>query len=318
MAMRREGQGTVCILVGLYLASLLTAFVAHANDLERRLQGSNQGKILVLRGFYSGERLRYDSSGVLAGQGDLGDWTTDGLVQVDQIRSSRRNLRIKAKRLMVVAEAKKGFRFVEEVSLLHGNLKTARVEIEAALGDRVTQDQANAVLARIFLSPKDDFADLVPRYWRQCLLEGISGKNESCRFSPEIAAILGIKAPSLSMRSVVDTSAGSPGAASAAMNTNSSERFKVGRGVKPPKPLYQPNPSFSEPARKAKYQGIVTMGLIVDQEGLPKNIHILSPLGAGLDGKAVQAVQTWKFQPAQKDGQPVAVEIAVEVDFHLY
>ena len=62
----------------------------------------------------------------------------------------------------------------------------------------------------------------------------------------------------------------------------------------------------------------MSMGLIVDKEGHPHNIHILSPLGAGLDAKAVQAVATWKFQPAEKDGEPVAVQIAVEVDFHLY
>jgi outer membrane biosynthesis protein TonB len=29
-------------------------------------------------------------------------------------------------------------------------------------------------------------------------------------------------------------------------------------------------------------------------------------------------VKTWKFEPATKDGQPVRVEIAVEVNFHLY
>jgi protein TonB len=60
------------------------------------------------------------------------------------------------------------------------------------------------------------------------------------------------------------------------------------------------------------------MWLIVDEEGVPKNIQISSPLGAGLDARAVQAVKTWIFEPAQKDGQPVAVKIAVEVAFHLY
>jgi TPR repeat protein len=38
----------------------------------------------------------------------------------------------------------------------------------------------------------------------------------------------------------------------------------------------------------------------------------------GLDEKAVEAVRSWRFSPALKDGKPVAVEIAVEVDFHLY
>jgi TonB family protein len=38
----------------------------------------------------------------------------------------------------------------------------------------------------------------------------------------------------------------------------------------------------------------------------------------GLDQKAVEAVKKWKFQPAEKDGRPVAVQINVEVNFRLY
>jgi outer membrane biosynthesis protein TonB len=32
----------------------------------------------------------------------------------------------------------------------------------------------------------------------------------------------------------------------------------------------------------------------------------------------VEAVTKWRFSPAEKDGQPVAVELGVQVDFHLY
>jgi protein TonB len=38
----------------------------------------------------------------------------------------------------------------------------------------------------------------------------------------------------------------------------------------------------------------------------------------GLDEKALDAVRTWRFLPATLDGQPVAAQIAVEVDFRLY
>lgn len=94
--------------------------------------------------------------------------------------------------------------------------------------------------------------------------------------------------------------------------------FHVGGGVSPPRPIYQPEPEFSEEARKAKYQGTCTLGLIVGTDGRPSNIRVLSSLGMGLDEKAIEAVKNWKFEPAMKDGHPVRVEIAVEVDFHLY
>jgi len=41
-------------------------------------------------------------------------------------------------------------------------------------------------------------------------------------------------------------------------------------------------------------------------------------VGMGLDEKAVEAVRTWRFEPAHKDGQPVAVQVNVEVNFRLY
>jgi TonB family protein len=34
-----------------------------------------------------------------------------------------------------------------------------------------------------------------------------------------------------------------------------------------------------------------------------------------LDEKAVEAVKKWRFQPARKNGHPVAVQISVEVNF---
>lgn len=94
--------------------------------------------------------------------------------------------------------------------------------------------------------------------------------------------------------------------------------FHVGGGTSAPRAIYAPEPEFSEEARKAKYQGVCTLGLIVGSDGRPRNIRVLSSLGMGLDEKAIEAVKNWKFEPAMRDGHPVNVEIAVEVDFHLY
>jgi periplasmic protein TonB len=94
--------------------------------------------------------------------------------------------------------------------------------------------------------------------------------------------------------------------------------FRIGKGVTPPRVIYQTDPEFSEEARKAKYQGTCVLGLVVDENGRPTQIRVLSALGMGLDEKAIESVKNWKFEPGKKDGHDVKVEIAVEVDFHLY
>ncbi|MGE5113081.1 MAG: energy transducer TonB [Acidobacteriaceae bacterium] len=94
--------------------------------------------------------------------------------------------------------------------------------------------------------------------------------------------------------------------------------FKVGGGVSAPRALDTPDPEYSEEARKAKYQGTVVLWLIVDENGKPRDIKIARSLGMGLDQKAIEAVRRWKFEPAMKDGRPVAVQINVEVNFRLY
>jgi protein TonB len=94
--------------------------------------------------------------------------------------------------------------------------------------------------------------------------------------------------------------------------------YRVGGGVSAPRILYAPDPDYSEEARKAKYQGTVVLWVVVGPDGRPRDIRVQRSLGLGLDEKAMEAVKSWKFEPARKDGQPVAVQINVEVNFRLY
>jgi TonB family protein len=93
--------------------------------------------------------------------------------------------------------------------------------------------------------------------------------------------------------------------------------YKVGGGVSPPAVIFKVDPEYSEEARKAKYSGSVGLFVIVDAEGNPQDIQVSKSLGLGLDEKAIEAVQKWKFKPAMKDGQPVNVRISIEVLFRL-
>jgi periplasmic protein TonB len=94
--------------------------------------------------------------------------------------------------------------------------------------------------------------------------------------------------------------------------------FKVGGGISAPQPVTTPDPEYTEEARNAKTQGTCVLWLIVDQQGHPRDIRVVRGLGFGLDARAVEAVKQWRFQPAMKDGQPVNVQISVEVGFKLY
>jgi len=94
--------------------------------------------------------------------------------------------------------------------------------------------------------------------------------------------------------------------------------FRVGGGVSAPRAVYTPDPEYSEEARQAKYQGTVILWVVVDPQGRPRDLRVLRSLGLGLDEKAIEAVRKWRFEPAMRDGQPVAVQVNVEVSFHLY
>lgn len=94
--------------------------------------------------------------------------------------------------------------------------------------------------------------------------------------------------------------------------------YRVGGGVSAPRILYAPDPDYSEEARKAKFQGTVTLWLIVGPDGHPRDTRVARSLGMGLDEKAIAAVNRWKFEPALKDGRPVPVQINVEVNFRMF
>ena len=93
--------------------------------------------------------------------------------------------------------------------------------------------------------------------------------------------------------------------------------YRIGGGVSAPSVLSKVEPEYSEEARKAKWQGTVVLQLVVDDQGRPQNLKILRSLGLGLDQKAIEAVEKWRFKPGMKDGKAVPVMATIEVNFRL-
>ncbi|HMC31623.1 MAG TPA: energy transducer TonB, partial [Candidatus Angelobacter sp.] len=96
------------------------------------------------------------------------------------------------------------------------------------------------------------------------------------------------------------------------------DTYTVGNGVSMPRAIYAPEPEFSEEARRIKHQGEVTLLATIGADGRPRNLTVVRSLGMGLDEKALEAVRTWRFDPAKKDGHPVTVQMNIIVNFRLY
>jgi len=94
--------------------------------------------------------------------------------------------------------------------------------------------------------------------------------------------------------------------------------YHVGGGVSQPRVIRQVEPEFSDEARKARFQGMVTVQAVIGVDGLVHDPKPLQALGMGLDEKALEALRQWRFEPAKKDGRPVPVYAILQVDFRLY
>jgi TonB family protein len=154
------------------------------------------------------------------------------------------------------------------------------IEVECGVAQPEMADLTKAMNA-VFLAPGEALAGVVPYFWKRYLEPKASGSPPPL---PEGAAMV----------------------------------HRVGGTVSAPRETYAPNPSYTELARQAGYQAGALLWLIVDRDGSTRSIMIVRPAGMGLDESAVDAVRTWRFDPAKRDGKEVSVQVNIEVNFHLY
>jgi len=121
---------------------------------------------------------------------------------------------------------------------------------------------------------------------------------------------------SLSSTRATLPSATKPQTSVAGANTDTGV-YHIGGDVSAPKEIYAPEPEYTKEARQAKLQGSCVLRLVVGPDGKAHDIKVQRTLGLGLDEKAIEAVSTWRFDPALKDGKPVPVQVNIEVKFRL-
>lgn len=100
-------------------------------------------------------------------------------------------------------------------------------------------------------------------------------------------------------------------------NTNE-ETYQVGGAIRPPILTHDVDPEYPEAAKKAKLSGFVLVALVVDSNGQPQNVRVERGMGNEFDQKAIEAVQQYRFKPATRNGEPVPVNLKVEVNFRSF
>lgn len=95
--------------------------------------------------------------------------------------------------------------------------------------------------------------------------------------------------------------------------------FKVdGDGeVLPPQKISAPPPQYRKEDRKAGIQGLIILGAIIDEEGNVADVTVLKGASKSLNEAAVEAARKWKFKPATRNGEPVAVLFNLTINFRL-
>jgi len=92
----------------------------------------------------------------------------------------------------------------------------------------------------------------------------------------------------------------------------------VGGQISAPIPTVLIDPAIPV-SGKLLERGVCLVGVTIDANGLPQNIHVVRNLDPELDNNAMDAVKQWRFKPALRDGlTPVAVEGTVGATFEYF
>lgn len=83
-----------------------------------------------------------------------------------------------------------------------------------------------------------------------------------------------------------------------------------------PLPGSSPAPEYPASALRRGESGTSVVRIDVDANGNPTNVALVQRSGSrALDRAAVDAVRVWRFQPAHRNGQPVASSLEIPFDF---
>jgi TonB family protein len=256
-----------------------------AKDLQELLKHKLLNHVVKIRNSYGDDHLSYDSQGNLLGSAQQ-DCPNATQLKVGKVEIKKNVLVLR------------GPRVVEGYDLMRGTHtqfqeQSVEVQIDIELGPAQINEQSVAdVLKKVFLTTAD-----IPK-----------DNNDYSK---------ALRVPVLKVRAVPSNTAAKDQAQSGEASQSQSAEDIGRRDVTPPVAVYSPDPEYPAEGQKKKRQGDVILWAVIDEQGKVAQVKVSRCIGAGLDEAAVQAVSQWRFKPARRNGQPVSVQINIDVNFHL-
>ncbi len=280
-----------CLLVLLLLSS---AAATNAQLTKAELESRLLHKPLYLRGVWRNDRLSFNAVGKLQGISAPTSFTLSG-IEILKVKLEPTKLRLEGRRV--------GLQFENDIAhrvpltprkglLSSPNDEHIRLEIE-----RPQAGDYTLLLDAIFTESLADLMPSMPDEWQTYAnTHFVNRTPDADAAQADVGLLKPGGEPALPPPGVLD----------------------AGPGVTPPVALTVPEPAYSQAARDFRLAGIVLVGLEIGQQGEPIHVHILRPVGFGLDERAIEAVERYKFQPATLQGKPVVVRLNVEVNFRIF
>jgi TonB family protein len=296
----------VLLLLPVLCVPLLNAQATSDKDIQKQLETKLKGATVILRHFYSGNNLIYNSEGTLVSGGKPGSWTTSAYFEPEKIKVSKKSITLLGKRLCWIYDDS------ENTPVFFRYPDNTKIEI-SRLPEQKNLPEIMASMSIVFLKSEEPLADFVPPYWRKIIQADFETARRYVANWEAIVKRIQMESPAQPLESPISPP------------LYLEERRKFSRMqslLRPDSPRIQSwsQTDFTEEARKFRVSGRIVFTANIDEDGTPRIVDIIKPLGAGLDDNAVRVIEkTWKFSPATRDGVPFVFENAtIDASFYLY
>ena len=189
---------------------------------------------------------------------------------------------------------------------------TSVVTFDLDAGNALTALEAEDAFRRA-IEVTDDEASLAPRYGLAKLLVDSGRSEEGVAEARSILAISPEGPIPDRARILVCHSRGAAGEEA----TNPAEDAAANSGRRPGEMIYQVAHKYTDDAIQARVEGVVGLGVSIDEEGCVVDVEVLERLPHGLTENAVAAMRRAVFRPAMENGEPVGSMYRTAVRFAL-